>query len=133
MRHERDEALLGQLNDYLDGSLDEAARAELEALLAEDPDFAEELEAAQESQRLLSTLAPEPVPRGFLKKLQRRMRRRSGGRLFSYQTSPASFTLSVEVFVVVAVVVIAACWILMQSAPQVSFPSGPLVEDIRQP
>ncbi|MBU0553793.1 hypothetical protein KKF91_20675 [Myxococcota bacterium] len=131
MSHERDEALLGQMSDYLEGDLQEAQRAELEALLREDPAFASELEAAAESRALLAGLAPAPVPQHFLRKLQRRVRRRTGGRLLGHRAAQPSFRFSIEIFVVIAVVVMSACWLLLQSASQQALPKGPLVEDTR--
>lgn len=113
----RDEAREALLTDYLDGAV---ADAELEALLAEDPEAAEALDEAREARRLLEGLAPEPVPRDFLRKVKRRVRRRSGGRYFHPAVAPFTYRISVEVFAVIAIAVMAACYLYLEAGRRVA-------------
>jgi anti-sigma factor RsiW len=110
--------------DLLDGALEDQ---EIAALLAADPELADEVDAARDAQALLRQLPSKPVPRDFLRKVQRRVRRRSGGRFFHPAVQPFGFRLSVEVFVVVAVAVMAACWFIIDTGHRAG--PGPLVEE----
>lgn len=111
-----------RLTDYLDGVLDAAGRAEIEA----DADLLAALAEARGAQALLGTLPQRAPPRDFLRKVQRRVRRRSGGRYFHPVAAPAGYRLSIEVFAVIAVAVMAASYFFIQAAPS---PPGPLVEE----
>ncbi len=102
------------LCDYLDGALDDPEREAVEARVGIDEDFALELERARGALDLLRDLDSKRPPRDFLRKVQRRVRRRSGGRYFHPAVQPFGFRLSVEVFVVIAVAVMAACWFMME-------------------
>ncbi len=115
---------LARLTEYLDGELDDAAAAELDALLSDDA-LRDALEEARGGRDLLGGLQRPAVPRDFLRKVQRRVRRRSGGRYFHPAVQPFGWRLSVEVFVVIAVAVMAGCWFIMGvgRAPQ------PIVDD----
>ena len=55
-----------------------------------------------------------------------RRRRRSGGRYFHPANIPVTYKISVEVFVVVAIVVMSACWFLLEAATPKA--PGPLTE-----
>ena len=81
---------------------------------------------AQQSQTLLQQLDSLPAPAGFTRRVQSRLRRRSGGRLFTPINQPFGHRMSVDAFVVVAVVVMAACWLMLDKAPLVD---GPLYPD----
>lgn len=107
-----DERLAARLTDYLDGQLDDAAAAELDALLGDDA-LREALDQARGGRDLLGGLQRPAVPRDFLRKVQRRVRRRSGGRYFHPAVQPFGWRMSVEVFVVIAVAVMAGCWFIM--------------------
>ncbi len=108
------------LTDYLDGSLPEAARADVERLVADDPATARILEEARDGRDLLRDLPAQRPPRDFLRKVQRRVRRRSGGRYFHPATQPFGYRLTVEVFAVIAVVVMAACYFMLHVPPEVT-------------
>lgn len=102
-----------RLTDYLDDELDPASRGELDALFDDDVALRHSLDEAREARDLLRGLARPAVPRGFLRKVQRRVRRRTAGRAAG--VLPFGFGLSIEVFVVVAVAVMAGCWFVMES------------------
>ncbi len=122
------EQLQGErLTDYLEERLsDQEELAEAESLL-EDPEIAAEFEEAREGLELLQGLRPQPVPQHFLRKVQRHVRRRSGGRFFALSPAP-SFRFSIEIFVVIAVAVMAACWFALALGGRGS--PGPLVEEL---
>ncbi|MCA9539438.1 MAG: hypothetical protein KC620_11155 [Myxococcales bacterium] len=98
---------------------------EADALL-DDVTLRREVEEAREARALLRGLDRRPVPPDFLRKVQRRVRRKSGGRFFHPASQPLGFRLSVEVFVVVAIAVMAACFVLMDVG---RVGPGPLVEE----
>lgn len=107
------EAHEARLTDLIEGAMtaDEAAR--LEAALT--GDLRAELEAAQSARALLSELNTQAPPRDFVRKVQRRLRRRSGGRFFHPVAQPVGYKLSVEIFAVIAVVIMAACWLFLEA------------------
>lgn len=122
------ETLEAQLCDFVDGSLvDEAVVAELQAMIAADPAVRAMYDEARDARALLSGLGARPAPRDFLRKVQRKVRRRSGGRYFHPANVSVTYKISVEVFVVVAIVVMSACWFFMQAATPV--PPGRLVAE----
>ncbi len=120
-----DEAREARLTDLVDGGVGED---EVRALIEADPELARALDEARGGRALLGELGPKPVPRDFLRKVQRRVRRRSGGRFFHPAAQPFGFRLSVEVFVVIAVAVMAACWFMLDTSRRQAGP-GPLVEE----
>ncbi len=122
-----DDRLAARLTDYLDGELDDAAAAELDALL-DDGALRDALAEAREGQDLLRGLQRPAVPRDFLRKVQRRVRRRSGGRYFHPAAQPFGWRMSVEVFVVVAIAVMAGCWFIMDAGRRAAAPA-PIVEE----
>lgn len=127
-RAERDlEVIEQQLCDFVDGSLvDAAVIAELEAMIAADPAIEAMYQEARDARELLVGLDARPAPRDFLRKVKRQVRRRSGGRYFHPASVPVTYKISVEVFVVVAIVVMSACWFLLEAAAPKA--PGPLVE-----
>lgn len=100
-----------ELTDYVDEVLEDAARADLEAIFARDPALARELEDAQTARSLLRGLEPQPVPRDFLRKVRRKVRRRSA-RMYDPHREVLGLKLSVEVFAVVAVAVMLALYFM---------------------
>jgi anti-sigma factor RsiW len=110
----REEAFEARLTDLVDGTLPPELQAELEAKLADDTEAAEALRGAREAQAILGRLDAPEVPRDFLRKVQRRVRRRSGGRYFHPVKDVMVFPISVEVFVVIAICVMAAIWFLLE-------------------
>jgi len=106
-----------QLTDFLEGNVDGEEQASIELLLS-DPAVRAEMEAARAGRDLLSELGTKPTPQNFLRKVQRRVRRKSGGRHFHPAQQPFGFGLSIEVFVVVAVAVMAACWMILDIGRQ---------------
>lgn len=125
MSPEHTDEFEARLTDYLEGELDDADRAEIDALL-EDADIRTALEEAREARALLGGLSRPPVPRDFLRKVQRRVRRRSGGRYFHPAVQPFGWRMSVEVFVVVAIAVMAGCWFLLDAGHRAP---APIVDD----
>lgn len=115
-----------RLTDYLDDELDPASREELDALFAGDEALRRSLDDARAARDLLRGLERPAVPRGFLRKVQRRVRRRAAER-GAPGAFPFGMGLSVEVFVVVAVAVMAACWFVMESGRRAH--PGRLVDD----
>ncbi len=120
----REDAREAPLTDLVDGLVGEDA---VRALLEADPALRRTVDEAREGRALLDGLAPRAVPRDFLRKVQRRVRRRTGGRFFHPAAQPFGFRMSVEVFVVVAIAVMAACWFMLQTAARPVEP-GPLVD-----
>lgn len=115
-----------RLTELLDAGHTPTA-AEIEALLAADPEARQALEDARRARDLLADLGQKAPPPDFLRKVQRRLGRRTGGRFFHPLATPVGFRMSVEVFSVVAIVVIAACWFFLEAArPQAP---GPLIEE----
>jgi anti-sigma factor RsiW len=106
-----------RLTDLLDGDLPDEERAAVEAML-DDPELRAEMEAARSGQALLRGLTPQPTPANFLRKVQRRVRRKSAGRHFHPAHSPIGFGISIEVFIVVAIAVMAACWMVLDLGRQ---------------
>lgn len=104
-----------RLTDYLDDELDPASREELDALCAGDEALRRSLDDARAARDLLRGLERPAVPRGFLRKVQRRVRRRTAGRPGTPGALPFGIGLSVEVFVVIAVAVMAGCWFILES------------------
>jgi hypothetical protein len=86
-----------------------------------------ELDAAREAQSLLAGLAQEAPPRDFVRKVQRRLRRRSGGQYFHPMGQQGGYKLSIEIFAVIAVVVMAACWLFLEAERRAGSP-GELTE-----
>lgn len=122
------EAIEQQLCDFVDGSLvDERVIAELEAMIAADPAVEAMYQEARDARALLTGLDARPAPHNFLRKVQRQVRRRSGGRYFHPANVPVTYKISVEVFVVVAIAVMSACWFMLQAAAPKA--PGPLVEE----
>jgi anti-sigma factor RsiW len=121
----RMQGIEAQLCDFVDGSLvDEGVIAELQAMIAADPAIEAMYNEARDARSLLTGLEPRPAPRDFLRKVQRQVRRRSGGRYFHPANIPVTYKISVEVFVVVAITVMSACWFFLEAArPK---PPGPL-------
>lgn len=120
-----DEPLAARMTDYLDGALGEDDAAELDALLGDDA--RRTLDEAREARALLADLPRPAVPRDFLRKVQRRVRRRSGGRYFHPAVQPFGWRLPVEAFVVVAIAVMAACWFVLDAGRRAG--SQPIVDE----
>jgi len=108
-----------ELTDYVDGQLGESARGELEATFADDPELARELEDARAARSLLGSLEHQPVPRDFLRKARRKVRRRSA-RLYDPGRELLRFRLSIEVFAVIAVAVMLALYFIGDLGRQVA-------------
>lgn len=119
-----EQTLDARLTDYLDGGLDEAARAEIEA----DAALLEALEEARTARELLGGLPQRSPPRDFLRKVQRRVRRRSGGRYFhpAAQAQTLGYHIPIEAFAVIAIAVMAACYFFINTTTRAP---GPLVEE----
>lgn len=102
-----------RLTDYLDG---EISADELDALFDGDDAVRLAVDEARAGRDLLATLDRPAVPHNFLRKVQRRLRRRTAGRMgHPAATQPFGWKLSVEVFVVIAVVVMAGCWYILEA------------------
>jgi len=106
-----------RLTDLLEGEIPDGERPAVEAML-DDPELRAELEAARSGRALLRGLTPQPSPVNFLRKVKRRVRRKSGGRHFHPAHQPFGYGLSVEVFIVVAIAVMAACWMVLDLGRQ---------------
>ena len=113
-----------QLTEIIDSGVGDKAIDEphLQAALAE----------AREGRDLLIGLTPHPTPVGFSRRVQTRVRRRTGGRFFHPANRPFGYVVSVEAFVVLAVAVMAACWLMLDSSkerlPTTLYPDPPTVE-----
>ena len=116
MRLSTEEQRNARLTDVLDGKLE----IELSPLERS------ELDAADAARSLLKGLPAKRPPRDLLHKVKQRIRRRSGGRYFHPASAPPMYRISVEIFAVIAVVVMAACYIIVDSHQA---PPEPLVEE----
>jgi len=116
-----------RLTDYVDGALTSEGASEIEALLAADPELARDVEQARHARDLLAELPAVRPPRDFVRRTQRRLRRRSGGRYFHPAVQPFGYRLSVEVFAVIAVAVMAACYFFLEAAPP---PPPPTLQEV---
>ncbi|MEE2757035.1 MAG: hypothetical protein VYA30_10260 [Myxococcota bacterium] len=90
----------GQYGEFVDQGMDSGTNQSL-------------LEA-RHAQLLLKSLEKRPVPVHFERRVQTRVRRRTGGRYYSYVPPPIGVGLGIDVFVILAVVVMAACWFMNQ-------------------
>jgi hypothetical protein len=91
-------------------------------------DIQRELGEARAGQDLLQKLTPQPVSAHFERKVQQRVRRRTGGRYYGQATTPFGFGVTIDAFVVLAVAIMAACWFLTQIPPhEVLFTDPPQV------
>ena len=79
-----------------------------------DSETSRSLIEARRGQTLLKGLKKKPVPAHFERRVQTRVRRRTGGRYYSYVPTPIGMGLGIDVFVILAVVVMAACWFMNQ-------------------
>ena len=104
-----------QLTDLLDAGAETSAIEEA-ALVAE-------FEDARSGRNLLASLTPQPTPVGFSRRVQTRVRRRTGGRFFHPADRPFGYVVSVEAFVVLAVAVMAACWLMLDNRSMVQSPT----------
>ena len=111
------DAQSAHLTDFLEGNVDDGQQASIELLLS-DPALRAEMDAARAGRALLKGLDTQPTPQNFLRKVQRRVRRKSGGRHFHPAQQPFGFGLSIEVFIVVAIAVMAACWMVLDLGRQ---------------
>ncbi len=112
-----EEARLARLTEYVDGELTDDEQRELEAILAEDAALRHEVDDARAARLLLRGLAePRPIPRDFLRKVRRRARRNLRGGYFDRSGNILFFGVSVEIFVVIAIAAMAACWFFVERA-----------------
>lgn len=128
-----------RLTDYVDGHLPEDERRAVEAWLDADEGLRREVEQAREARVILRSVRDvprPPPPRDFLRKVQRRVRRSTGGRYFNPTRDLLGVKISVEVFAVIAVAVMAACYFFvdpgggapperLEEVPGVAAPADP--------
>ena len=116
-----------QITELIDSGLD--------APVIEDHDFVAEFEEARSGHALASSLSSRPTPAGFARRVQTRVRRRSGGRYFHPASRPFGYVVSVEAFVILAVATMAACWLMLDSRSEASAPAlyldPPVVEQLK--
>ena len=103
-----------QVTELLDAGADEG--------MIEASGLEAELDASRAGRDLLMGLTPQPTPVGFSRRVQTRVRRRTGGRFFHPGNRPFGYVVSVEAFVVLAVAVMAACWLMLDSSHEASAP-----------
>ena len=116
-----------KIDALLTDLLDEAEVSESShELISAEPELRNALEDARAGQALLQQLTPRPTPAHFERRVQQRVRRRSGGRYFSHMPTPFGFGVTIDAFVVLAVAIMAACWFMTQMpAPSTTFYSDP--------
>jgi anti-sigma-K factor RskA len=111
-----EEARFARLTDYVEGVLsDEDARV-IDELLETDEDLRQEVDDARAARALLGGLEAPPVPRDFLRKVQRRARHKARGQYLDPSRNPLMFGVSVEIFAVIAVAAMAVCWFFIDRA-----------------
>ena len=105
MRKMSKKELSNTLTLYLDGALDEKARAEFEAYVAANPEAASELDILKRQQQLLKSQAPIPANEWFWQRLSTRLEDEKGKRETVYPFSrkyvplAASLTILIAAFV----------------------------------
>ena len=127
--HDQLDALL---TDTLDGNVQGEGVDELAPL---DSELHAELEHARAGIALLNQLAPHAAPARFERRVQQRVRRRTGGRYFSPAPTPFGFGVTIDAFVVLAVAIMSACWFMTQMPVQSAkfFSDPPNVESKQLP
>lgn len=119
-----DPALLARLTDLIEGELPPEALAEVEGWLVDD-ELRRDVEDARVARTLLADIEPVPVPADFARKVQRRARRLVR-RNWQQSQDIFGFKISVEVFAIIAVAVMAALYTFGHSTRP--FVPGPLYE-----
>jgi hypothetical protein len=125
------DASLTELLDGQESSVENVSHIEHSG----DIDIQLELADARAGQNLLKQLTPRPVASHFERRVQQRVRRRTGGRYFGQPTTPFGFGVTIDAFVVLAVAIMAACWFLTHNPTtgETLFPDPPHTEVKRIP
>ena len=120
-----------QIEALLTEVLDETAAASHgDRAIVDEPDLRAELDEARAGKALLTQLTPRSTPAHFERRVQQRVRRRTGGRYYSPAPTPFGFGITIDAFVVLAVAIMAACWFMSQMPAPAStlFPDPPSIE-----
>ena len=125
----KDERIDELLTDALDGAVSSELTDSLNALELDD-----ELKDAEVARSLLQSVEVEPVPVQFMRRVNHRIRRRSGGQYFNEQKTMGGMWISIDAFVVLAVAVIAACWFFLNqpTMPKIDRVSLPVEVEINR-
>ena len=119
---------------YREGELPPDQVRALEEKLARDETAREEYERfcrAMDSLALLKSV--EPAPEDFVEKLQRRMKRRSGGRLFGVNRWGQVSRVPYELISLVLILIILSLYLVALPVVEVHHPSGPASGDEPSP
>jgi len=110
---------------YWDGELPPEQVEAFELFLERDEATRTEYERFRRTLESLSSLAEQPAPDNFVDKLQRRMRRRSGGKLFGVNRWGTISRVPYELFSLVLILIILSVYMLTLPVLRVSSSDGP--------
>jgi anti-sigma factor RsiW len=105
---------------YWDGELPSDQAKAFEAFLESDEETRAEYERFRRALESLSMLSEQPAPDDFVEKLQRRMRRRSGGKLFGTSRWGTVSRVPYELFSLVLILIILTVYMLTLPVLRVS-------------
>lgn len=97
---------------YWDGELPPEKVEAFEAFLERDDETRQEYDSFRRALESLSALSEQPAPDNFVDKLQRRMRRRSGGKLFGADRWGTITRVPYELFSLVLILIILSVYLL---------------------
>ena len=109
---------------YWDGELQPEQVEAFEAFLEDDEETRQEYDRFRRALESLSSLSEQPAPDNFMEKLQRRMRRRSGGKLFGANRWGTVTRVPYELFSLILILIILSVYLLTVPVLRVSAPSG---------
>lgn len=107
---------------YRDGELSTEQLSALESFLDRDQECREEYERFCRAIDSLALLRKQPAPPNFVEKVQTRIRRRSGGKLFSSRSGAVS-RVPYELFSLVLILILLAVYLLTLPVMRISTPS----------
>lgn len=115
--------VIAALSDYLDGTLGEAARADVDRKLADDPLWQRAHAELQETRRAVSTLRKARAPETFDQNVTSTIHKRSAGRFFGRRT--LGDRVPFGVLLVLALAALVAIAIVLRSSQTGSLKPNP--------
>jgi len=112
---------------YREGDLPPDEVKAFEGLLASDAEAQEEYDKFCRTLESLALLSKEPAPDDFVEKLQGRMRRRSGGKLFGANRWGHVTRVPYELFSLVLILIILTVYMLLLPVSRIAAPATPSV------
>lgn len=102
-------------SDYYEGSLDATKKAQVDARMAEDPEFAEAYGDFVKTMDMLSGMHKMSAPLDFDKKVEDTIHRRSGGRFFGRRAFGQR--IPYEILAIVVMILAGAMYWISRSSP----------------